>query len=177
MDPLEQYSKIQPLVVNDIKSAFDTFTSERQYDVAKIPAHVHTGVDSNRVSFSDLTNRKRFIICRLLASTTDTTVANLVGGDFVMPFSGYIYEVGATVDTAGVTGTTDIDINKNGTTVMLAKVKIDSTEKTSRTGATSSVIDSSKVNFIVGDILTFDVDVISTTAAKGLTMFVDVVET
>ena len=99
-----------------------------------------------------------------------------------MPFQGYVTSVGATVDTAGTTGTTTVDINLTTiapaatSSILLTKITIDSTENSSRTAATPSVLDSSKVNFSTGDIFTFDVDAVSTTPAKGLTIFMNVVE-
>jgi len=176
-EPLDAYTNIQPLVQNEINQAMDAFSRLKEYSVADVPAHTHTGTDSNRVSYNNLTNRTRYIVYRLVSPDEDTAVANIVGGDFVMPFQGYITSVGATVDTAGTTNTTTVDVNKNGTTIMLTKITIDSTEKTSRTAATASVIDSSKVNFVVGDIFTFDVDAVSSTPAKGLTVFMNVTET
>lgn len=173
MEPIDLYSKIQPLVLNEIQ----TNSIGKQFNLAKIPAHSHTGVDAETVDFENIDNRSRFILRTIVASDTNTTVANAVAGDLVMPFSGYITEIGATVDTAGTTNTTTIDVNKNGTTIMNTKITIDSTEKTSRTAATPPVINTNLLTFITGDIYTFDVDTISTTPAKGLTMFINVIET
>ncbi|TXG77194.1 hypothetical protein E6Q11_03175 [Candidatus Dojkabacteria bacterium] len=177
MEPLDVYSQIQPLVKNEINNALNDFADERQFDVAKIPAHTHTGVDSNKVSYGNLVNRTRYILYRIIIPTTDTAVANGVGGDFVMPFSGYITSVGATVDTAGTTNTTTIDLNKNGTSVLLTKITIDSTEKTSRTATTQPVLNSASVTFQTGDIFTWDIDAVSTTPAKGCTPFINVIQT
>lgn len=172
-EPIDIYSKIQPLVLNEIQN----YSSRKQFDVAKIPAHAHTGVDSDTIDFENIENPSRFILRTIVASDTNTTVANAVAGDLVMPFSGYITSIGATVDTAGTTNTTTIDVNKNGTTIMNTKITIDSAEKTSRTAVTPPVINTSLLTFQTGDIFTFDVDAISTTPAKGLTIFINVIET
>lgn len=135
-----------------------------------IQTHIHDGNFSERIEALDIDSNYIYLLIRVVAATTDNTVATVVGGDYVMPYSGTIYDVGATVDTAGVTGTTQIDINRAGTTIMAAtKITIDSAEKTSRTGVTLPII--SAPNFNLGDIFTFDVDTIQTTAAKGLTIF------
>ena len=115
---------------------------------------------------------RRLIEVRILEKTTDHTVSTGVGGDFEIPFTGTINNVFAYVDTAGTTGLATIDFNKNGTTVLSTKVTIDSTEKSSRTAATPPVISVS--GFTKGDLYTFDIDVIQTTAAKGLTVVLDV---
>lgn len=161
---------------DQFNEAIGNYAKENQYNVSMIPAHVHNGADSLRVDFSSLANKTRFVLYRIVPPTTDTTVANIVGGDFVMPFAGFVTEVGATVDTAGTTGLTTVDINKNGSTILKTKVTIDSSEKTSRTAVTPSTVDATVQAFSIGDIFTFDVDVINTTPAKGLTVFIDITQ-
>ena len=140
-----------------------------------IKTHNHDGVLSEPVNSLDVFSNYQYILYRIVAPTTDTAVANVVGGDYVMPYSGSIYQVGATVDTAGTTNVTTVDFNNNGSSILSTKVTIDSGEKTSRTAATPSYI--SSPNFKEGDIFTFDVDAVSTTAAKGLTIFMVVIRT
>ena len=165
MDFQEQFNK-----------AIKEYASGNQFGLSLIPAHTHNRTDSLPVDFSNLTNITRYVIYRIVNPIVDTSVANIVGGDFVMPIAGTVMGVGATVDTAGTTNTTTIDINKNGTTILKTKVTIDSTEKTSRTATAPAVIDASVRSFTVGDIFTFDVDAINTTPAKGLTVFLDVIQ-
>lgn len=163
------------------KTQFDTwikqYASDNQFGVSMIPAHTHSGADSLHVNYNNLDNKTRFMMYRILNPTVSTSVGNVVGGDWVAPFTGYITDVGATVDTAGTTGTTTIDINKNGSSIMTTKITIDSAEKTSRTAATPSVINGTMQSFQLGDIFTFDVDAINTTPAKGLTVFMNLVQT
>ena len=161
---------------DQFNESIKNFSSDSQFVVAKVPAHTHNQTDSLPVNFNHLTNKTRFVVCRIVEATTNTAVANVVGGDFVMPFDGYVVSVGATVDTAGTTNTTTIDVNKNGATIMTTKITIDSTEKTSRTATTSPLVNATLQNFNTGDIFTFDIDAISTTAAKGLTVFINVVD-
>ncbi len=145
----------------------------------KVPFHTHNSVDGTPILDErySLTNTRKYLAIRIVSPTVDTTVANVVGGDFVLPFNGFIEEVNATVDTAGTTGTTTIDVNLGGTSIMNTKITIDSTEKTSRTAATPSVLKSQSVGFSLGNILTFDVDAINTTAAKGLVIYITAIKT
>lgn len=117
----------------------------------------------------------RFVLYRVLAPTTTDAVGTVVGGDFVMPFTGALTSVGATVDTAGTTGTTQFDIKKNGSSILSTKITLDSTEKTSRTAATPPVI--SSTTFSTGDIYTFNIDTVQTTPALGLTFFLNATQT
>ena len=78
--------------------------------------------------------------------------------------------VAACVYTAGVTGTTDIQIrNKTDSVDMLStKLTIDSTEVDSSSAATAAVIDITKDDVATGDQIVIDIDATSTTKAKGL---------
>lgn len=135
----------------------------------RLNTHKHSGAD-----LTQKIPQRRYFSLRLVTSATNTAVANVVGGDFSVPFSGYVESIEATVDTAGTTGTTDVDVNINGSSIMTSKLKIDSTEKTTRTAATRPVIKS--FAFTAGDIFTFDVDAVSTTAAQGLTVHLTLIE-
>jgi hypothetical protein len=78
--------------------------------------------------------------------------------------------VAACVQTAGTTGTTDIQIhNVTDTADMLSTViTIDSGETDSATAAAAAVIDGTADDVATGDILRIDVDAVSTTPPKGL---------
>jgi len=110
---------------------------------------------------------------RLLAAATDHTVATTVGGEFRVPEAMTISDVGAYVDTAGVTGTATFDINEAGTSILSTKITIDTTEKSSKTAATLPVISDSAI--AADAILTFDIDVIQTTPAAGLVIWMKIV--
>lgn len=145
-----------------------------QFNVARIPFHAHTGVDTIKVNFADLMNKVRYIEYRALGPTTAVSLTT-VGGDFVIPFSGYITSVGATVDTAGTTGGMTIDIDKNGTSIFTTNlINVASAAKTSRGNAIQPTITTAQ--FATGDIFTFEVDTAQTTPAQGLTIFMVVVE-
>lgn len=136
-------------------------------------AEINTGTDTTRAIPVDqfvASNRNvRYVIYRVVEATTDTAIGTTKGGDFEIPFTGTITEIGAYVDTAGTTNLTTIDVNKNGTTIMTTnKITIDSTEKSSRTAATAATLTTTAVT--AGDLITFDIDAVQTTAAKGLTV-------
>lgn len=158
------------------KKAINDYAQNNLYSVSDIPAHQHTGVDSLQIDYSDLVNKLDYIVYRIVAPTTNTSVANKVGGDYVMPYNGYITSVGATVDTAGITGDTTIDVLKNGTSIMSTKITINTTKKTSRTATTQPIL-GGDVSFKIGDIITFNVTTISTTPAQGLSMFLNTIIT
>lgn len=116
---------------------------------------------------------KRFMV-RLLGNTTDTAIATLISGDYRISNRAItVKAVGAYVDTAGTTNLTTVDINEAGTTILSTKITIDSTEKSSETAATPPVISDSAI--AADAIVTFDIDAIQTTAAKGLVVWIDYV--
>lgn len=140
-------------------------------------AEIDTGTDSTRAmpvdQFVASTRNVRYVLYRILDSGTDVTTGTTKGGDFEFPFTGTITAVGGFVDTAGTTGTMVVDINKAGSTIMTTnKLSFDSTEKTTRTAATQPTLTTTAIT--AGDILTFDIDTIQTTPAKGLTVRLEV---
>ncbi len=161
----------------EVKKLFDEYINDyakgNQFGVSMIPAHQHTGMDSLNVDYADLANKLDFQVIRIVASGTNTAVASTVGGDFVMPYSGYFVAVGATVDTAGTTNNTVIDVLKNGVSIMSTTITINTATKTSRSATAQPIIKT--VAFKTGDIITFDITGISTTPAKGLSMFLNTI--
>lgn len=157
--------------VTDIVSA-SSLTLAGKVELATT-AEINTGTDSTRAMPVDqfvASNRNvRYVFYRIIEATTDTSTGTTKGGDFEAPFTGTITEIGAYVDTAGTTGTMIVDVNKNGTTLMTTdKVSIDTTEKSSRTAATAPTLTTTSIT--AGDLITFDIDAVHTTAAKGLTV-------
>lgn len=74
------------------------------------------------------------------------------------------------VQTAGTTGTTDVQIHNvtQAVDMLTTKITIDSGETDSSTAATAAVIDTANDDVATGDQIRIDVDAISTTAPKGL---------
>jgi len=116
---------------------------------------------------------KRFMV-RLVEAATDQATGTAIGGDYRISNRAItVKAVGSYCDTAGTTGTYTIDINEAGTTILSTKITVDSTEKSSETAATAPVI--SDATIAADAIITFDVDAVQTTKAKGLVVWVDYV--
>lgn len=73
MEPIEKYAELQPLVKKEFDALFQAQNKNRQYEVAKIPAHSHNGSDSIPVTFSDLQN----VNFHSIISTTTLTSAQI----------------------------------------------------------------------------------------------------
>lgn len=152
-------------------------TEKGQIEIATA-AETTTGTDATRaVSPDGLAGSdygKRIVELILLDDGTDTATGDGAGDiTFTVPseINGWnLVNAHAAVEVAGATGTTDIQIyNVTQTADMLTtKITIDSGELTSYTAATPPVIDTSNDDVATGDALRFDVDAVSTTAAKGL---------
>ena len=102
-------------------------------------------------------------------AVSDETTALTTGTaklTFRMPFAMTVTEVRASLSTAGTTsGTTTIDINEGGTSILSTLLTIDATEKTSTTAATPAVISDSA---LADDAeITIDIDAISGGATEA----------
>lgn len=128
-----------------------------------------------RVRNEQLKQINRFAV-RLIDVADNHTVVLALGGDYRISNRAItIVGVGAYVDVAGVTGLATINIKEAGTTILSTKITIDSAEKTSETAATLPVI--SDTSIAADAVITFDIDVIQTTAAKGLVVWLTFVYT
>lgn len=139
-------------------------------------AEVDTGTDTGRTVTPDALAGSyagtKSVAVQLVEGATDTAVADGVAY-FMVPASlngMNLVSVRGGVVTAGTTGTTDIQIhNLTQTADMLTtKLTIDSAETTSATAATAAVIDTANDDVATNDVIRFDVDAVSTTAAQGL---------
>jgi len=143
-----------------------------------ITSEIDTGTDSTRAmpidQFVASDRNIRFMTFVLVEAATDVATATTIQGDFRIPFTGTIIQLdgdphffAAYNDTAGTTGTMVVDVHLNGTTIMTTnKLDIETTEKSSATATTQPDLTTTAVT--AGDIFTFDIDAIHTTAAKGL---------
>lgn len=152
---------LQEIIQSEIASSheFD------QYNVTSIPYHVHNGLDSPTLLSA------RYVLYRIVAAETTVTVASSVGGAIPIPFSGTIQTVGATVDTAGTTGSMLVDVLKNGVSILSTPITIASGSTTSRSNTVQPVVIPASSFFSVGDLFTFSVTQVQTTPAKGLVIF------
>jgi hypothetical protein len=159
--------------------------------VATVPdpasaAEINAGTVSDKyIAPSTLQASKRnirYLVFHLIDSTTDVAVDTDIGGDFTLPFSGKLQQddtnknlLMATTTTAGVTGTMVVDVHLDGTTIMdTNKLDIDSNKKTTVGSATQP--DLSTVTVTKNQVLTFHIDAIHTTAAKGLKVHLAILE-
>jgi hypothetical protein len=118
-----------------------------------------------------LVSALKYIEIRIADKATDLAAGSLAGGDFRIPRVCTIIAVGAYVDTAG-TGLLTLDINENGTSVLGTKLTIDASEKTSATAVVAYTL--SDTSIAADAILTIDIDSVTGTVPKGLTVWLEV---
>lgn len=156
-----------------VRSASTTQTGIAE---ASIASEVNTGTDTARyISPDSLAGSNfgiRYVQIRVFEAATDTATGD-GKATFKVPagLDGMnLVSVDAEVDTAGTTGTTDIQIHNvdNALDMLSTKLTIDSAETGSDTAATPAVINTSNDHINTNDIIRIDVDAVSTTAAKGL---------
>jgi hypothetical protein len=98
--------------------------------------------------------------------TTDLTTGT-AKVTFRMPYKMNCTEVRANVNTAPVGSTIEVDINKNGASILGTVISIDASEKTSTTAATPPFVDTPTLEDDTE--ITIDIDQVgSSTAGKGL---------
>jgi len=142
-------------------------------------AEINTGTDTGRTISPDSLAGSNFgtVVCQFLVfdDSEDTATGDGAGDLFFRipsTMSGMdLVGVAAQVQTAGTTGTLDVQIhNVTDTADMLStKITIDSGETDSSTAATPAVINTATDDVVTGDQLRIDVDAVhSGTAAKGL---------
>lgn len=120
--------------------------------VSGVPSYDHGDLQSFICAMSDL-------------ATNITTGTNKAY--FIAPYDFTITDVQASLLVAQSAGSlVTVDINVNGTSILSTKITIDNSEKTSITAATPPVRITSTV--AKGDVVSFDIDVVGTPAAKGL---------
>tara|TARA_B100000029_G_scaffold466047_1_gene501214 strand:- start:1273 stop:1665 length:393 start_codon:yes stop_codon:yes gene_type:complete len=102
------------------------------------------------------------IIVAASDETTAITTADNPKTTFRTPYPFQVLGVKASLTTAGSTsGTTTIDINDDGTSILSTKITIDQGELTSETAATPPVLASTGYTILPDSQLTIDVDAIS----------------
>lgn len=120
-------------------------------------------VRSGETKKADVVYIKRIIPYFFFASIGDETTALTTGDSkytFRIPEGCSLIDVRASLSVAGsASGTTTIDINKNGTSILSTPLTIDAGEKTSETAATPAAF--SNVNFSDDDEITIDIDAVS----------------
>lgn len=156
-------------------SASDTVEGHVELATA---AETTTGTDATRAVTPDglagSDYGKRVIGLQVFSDADDVATGDGAGDLFFrIPsvMNGWeLVAVAASVQTAGTTGTTDIQIHNvtQATDFLSTKLTIDSGETDSSTAATAAVISGADDNVATGEQIRIDVDAVSTTAPKGL---------
>jgi hypothetical protein len=130
------------------------------------------------VAFSDLATKayaesivdtNEYIILALSDETSDITTAT-PALTFRVPYAMTLADVRASVTTAPTGSIIQVDINKNGSTILSTKLTIDAGETTSETAATPPVISDDSLSD--NDIITIDIDAVgSSTPGVGLKVY------
>jgi len=129
--------------------------------------------------------RKHVPIC-VATSDTDVAVEDGTTGFYIYgDLNGFNLVGGeAGVDTAGTTGTTDIQIrrrrgsaSRSDADMLSTKLTIDGGETSSATAAAAAVVNTSNDDVATGDLIYVDVDAVSSAAPKGLTVILVFEET
>jgi len=129
---------------------------------------------STAAELKDAVNKSHdiYVEYRILDKDISHEVAAGVGGDFRIPDACNVLEVGAYIDTAGITNPLTIDIKEAGISILSTLITIDSTKKSSKESSIPPVI--SDPNIAADAILTFDITTISDTPGKGLVVWMKI---
>jgi len=99
---------------------------------------------TKKAELNDILNEVPVYIALACSDESTALTTGTAKVTFRMPYAMELTEVRASLTGAGSTsGTTTIDINESGTTILSTKLTIDQGEKTSTTAATAAVISDS----------------------------------
>lgn len=139
---------------------------------------INTGTDTAKAMSPDqyaASDRGKRVVGLMVFSDADDVATGDGAGDIFFRIPAVLngmdlVDIEVAVQTAGTTGTTDVQIhNVTQTADMLStKATIDSAETDTSSAATAPVIDTANDDVATGDIIRVDVDAVSTTAPKGL---------
>lgn len=151
----------------------NAFTLQDNADTSKQTTFQLSGITTSNTRVVTIPDRDvdlgKATVIPIIGAASDETTALTVGTGkltYRMPFAFTVTAVRASLTTAGGTsGTTTVDINESGTTILSTKLTIDQGEKTSTTAATAPVISDSS---LADDAeITIDVDAISGAATEA----------
>lgn len=135
---------------------------------AVLKGYFNTGDIPTEANFADFidTSMLTALIVAVSDETTDLTTGT-AKITFRMPFAMTLTDVRASVATAPVGSTIEVDVNEGGVSVLSTVISIDAGEKTSESAATPPVI--SDASLADDAEITVDIDQIgSSTAGAGL---------
>lgn len=177
-----EFSNIDSLdatTATTIATGIDAATTTAQGGVEiATAAETTTGTDTGRAiapdSLAGSDYGKRVVGLQVFSDADDVATGNGAGDLFFrIPdvMNGWnLVGVAASVQTAGTTNTTDIQIHNvtQAADMLSTVITIDSAETDSSTAATPPVIDAANDDVSTADSLRIDVDAVSTSAPKGL---------
>lgn len=90
MDAINIYSKIQTLVQNEARQIAQQVYSDKgtRYGVATVPAHTHTGVDTNRINQKDIVQGVKYTAL-ILQDTSDNSTIGGIFNPIRISFQGF----------------------------------------------------------------------------------------
>lgn len=166
--------------LQELETKAETAASDTTSGIVELAtaAETTTGTDTGRAITPDglagSDYGKRPVTIWVLDDSEDTAVAD-GSGDVLYRIpavlNGYnLVGIACYVQTAGTTGTTDIQVHNvtQAADMLTTKCTVDSAETDSSTAATAAVIDTANDDVATGDKIRIDVDAVATTAAKGL---------
>jgi hypothetical protein len=162
-------------VITQVPQATSTEAGKVELAIA---SEVNTGTDATRAVSPDALAGSNYgtAIYQVMVfnDATDCATGDGAGDIFLRipsTLNGFdLVGVAASCQTAGTTGTMDIQIHNvtQAADMLTTKITIDSAETDSSTAATPAAIDTANDDVATGDQLRIDVDAAHTTAAKGL---------
>lgn len=101
-EPMDLYSKIQPLVIADARNQAEQLLRQDQFTVATTQGHTHNGTDALQIPYDNLSN-KFFCINYTLPGTSGATAGNY-GVFFIAPYPCLVTGFQEVHQTAGTDG-------------------------------------------------------------------------
>lgn len=175
MDTEEIYEKIQTLVQKEIATAQEKNEQDLRFNVADIPAHEHTGVDSSKINHDNIEQRRLYLPINLYGA--DPATAANYGVFFIAPFVCNLTSVRVAFQVASTSGTLQIEklertqILDAGTALLVSALSLSGTANTVASG--SLVLTSPSLQLAVGDRLALK-DAGTLTNLVGLCVIIEI---
>ncbi len=79
MEPLDLYSKIQTLVINEAKKQAELVYEKKgtKYNVADVPTHSHNGIDSVQLNYKNIIQGNKYITLLVEDVVEDVTIGGI----------------------------------------------------------------------------------------------------
>lgn len=96
------FKELQPRIRQEIIDYLKEYSIRNQFGLSNIPAHEHTGTDSDQVSYQNLSNRSFFITTKVQGTSAAT--ASNYGVFFIAPYACNILSIYEVHNVAGTDG-------------------------------------------------------------------------